>query len=446
MGSFLFGCSSGNPVATDADKTSLHAALDAYIDLRFEATPEATAELVGRIEALNLSAADVETMLRAGRASYEPPADKLGDYSFDPIDCYHVDYSTKYFIYVPADYDASKAYPLVFVGHGGDSAMSVDYATSTARSYIRTYAPVFGAMSGFILVAPASTVGWGEIGNSLMFSTISQIERQYHVDPERIYVMGQSMGGHLSYRSGLRFPDHFAAVSPQSGGYDYVEMDTVQNLYTIPGYATYGTAASGELYGLDVVNQTLDAWLSAHHYPWIFAEKDGGHTIYTDELPKIVDFFNGHARDLYRRTTYLRDKGSMKFDKTEQNDGWPTVYQINTARPLRWNMRNFVEVTPRPDFDGNLTVYAAVGDGNRIDLTSENVRHLRVYLHPKMGIDLSQPVEIYANGELRFSGRVEVDMRLLLETVKEFDDRGRIYYAAVDVDVATDQAVPDPVY
>ena len=53
------------------------------------------------------------------------------------------------------------------------------------------------------------------------------------VDPDRVYVTGQSMGGHMSWRCGIAFPDRFAAIGPQSGGYDYVANQQVFRLFKI---------------------------------------------------------------------------------------------------------------------------------------------------------------------------------------------------------------------
>ena len=36
--------------------------------------------------------------------------------------------------------------------------------------------------------------------------------------------------------------------------------------------------------------------------------------------------------------------------------------------------------------------------------------------------------------------------QVLLEQVREVEDRGRIYHAAVELDIATDQPVPDPTF
>lgn len=59
-------------------------------------------------------------------------------------------------------------------------------------------------------------------------------------------------------------------------------------------------------------------------------------------------------------------------------------------------------------------------------------------------VDFSRPVEIIANGNTVFKEIVEPDMKTMLELVREFDDRGRIFYAAVDVEIADDAEVPEP--
>jgi hypothetical protein len=94
------------------------------------------------------------------------------------------------------------------------------------------------------------------------------------------------------------------------------------------------------------------------------------------------------------------------------------------------------EKTPQRVWAENL------GD-NRIRITSEFTRRLRVYLHPKM-VDFARPVKIVANGKTVFRGKVRPSLRTMLELVREFDDRGRIFHAAVEVEIPTDLPVPEP--
>lgn len=454
----------GPPRPSEAELAAVHQALDAFIDLRTDAPAGATAALVAQIAAAHMTIDDVEALLREGRASYPavPPqrpglfgtyvddAGKPDGFDYVPafesgdVDCWAYDYATRYYVYVPTGYTPERAWPLVYVGHGGNSSMSAERARIIAQMYLEYYFEPFGEDLGAIVVAPATERGWGGVGYDITFSTIAKVSRDYHVDPERLYVTGHSMGGHMSWRTAMAFGDHFGAASPQSGGYDtWATTNALANVYTIPGYTTYGAE---EPYGLNATNDVLAAWLHDHNFPWVTVEKDpGGHEVFVEELPLIADFFAANPRDLYRKTVFFRGGGPMKLGD-ETNTAWaePTEV-IDPNRPIRWNQRNWIEVTPRPDITDPLAWFAENKGDNRIEITSQNVRRMRVLLHPRM-VDLGRPVTIVVNGRARFEGRVEEDMAFMLDTVRELDDRGRIFHGYVDLEIDDDVTVADPVY
>ena len=190
----------GAVVHTEADTAAMRVAIDAYIDQRFEAPPEATDQLLALLDKGHFTLNETEAILRGARSAYPAPAMKLGQIGTFDVTCYHVDYSSIAYFKVPLTYDPAKPTPLIIVGHGGDSSMSKDFARSTALDYIKAYNQLGKTMNA-ILIAPATERGWSPIGDSLILSSISRIQRDYNVDPERIYVTGQSMGGHLSWRT-----------------------------------------------------------------------------------------------------------------------------------------------------------------------------------------------------------------------------------------------------
>jgi hypothetical protein len=59
-------------------------------------------------------------------------------------------------------------------------------------------------------------------------------------------------------------------------------------------------------------------------------------------------------------------------------------------------------------------------------------------------VDFGKDVTIVANGKVVFAGRVTADLATMLQLVREFDDRGRVFHAAVDVAIDGDQTVPEP--
>lgn len=418
------------------------AAIDAYVDARFDGPAGATAKLLDDLAKAGIrDVAAIEALLRAPRHAYPDVSDCLGKATEHPITCYHVDYASNYLLYVPATYRSDHPAPLVVVGHGGNSSMSPERARSVAASYLQAYAGTFAKDLGALVVAPESGRGWGHIGNSLILSTISDLQRRFCIDPDRVYVTGQSMGGHMSFRAALSLGDRFAAVSPQSGGYDYVKTGAIANLLAVPGYVTWGAT---EPYGIDRDNRTNAAWSEAHGLDWVWVEKDGGHEIYADELPKIAKFFAAHPRDPYHPLVHFSQGGDMKFTRTWEIEGWPQHTVYSDTHPLRWNQSHWIEVAPRPDEKEPLRVLAKNLGANHIDVTCDKVRELTVRLHPRM-VDFAQPVRITVNGETAFDAKVAPDAAAMLELVREFDDRGRIYPAQVHLHVTTDRAVEVPV-
>ncbi len=47
---------------------------------------------------------------------------------------------------------------------------------------------------------------------------LAEVRRDYKIDPNRIYLMGHSMGGYGTWSIAMAHPDVFAAIGPISGG------------------------------------------------------------------------------------------------------------------------------------------------------------------------------------------------------------------------------------
>lgn len=413
-----------------------HAALDAWLDARWEDAP-----LPDALEGLDC--AELEALLRAGRASYPEPGVEPGEVALREIACEHVDYETEYLIYVSTKRDPGAPTSLLLIGHGGNSNMPRDYAHRTAQGGLGVWIEQV-ERRGWIAVAPLTRRGWGPIGNSILLSILSELQREYPIDPDRVYVTGHSMGGHLSWRSGISMPDRWAAISPMSGGYDFVESGQVKPLFNVPGYATWGAR---EPYDINPFNRSIRDWMDEHEYDWVNVEKPGGHEIFLDELPLVGAFFDERSRDLYRDAVFARGGGTLRFEATWGIEGWDQEHTWNAERPIPHSTFHWIRLVPREgDEEERKTqqeVWAVNAGDNVLELTTSGVRELRVLLHPEM-VDFDEPVEIRVNGRRAFRERVDPDPELLLELVREFDDRGRVFHAAVDLRVRDDGDVPDP--
>ncbi|MDX6665390.1 MAG: hypothetical protein QOG68_1596, partial [Solirubrobacteraceae bacterium] len=122
----------------------------------------------------------------------------------------------------------------------------------------------------------------------------ADVERHYHVDRDRIYLMGHSMGGYGTNRIGMHFPDLFAAIAPAQGT-DSAELHA--NLRNLPWYETSsledldagGQQAKGlyDSLSADGYDATLLTYsLKIHEYSSIY-----------EGLPALFRFFGEHRRD-----------------------------------------------------------------------------------------------------------------------------------------------------
>ena len=416
--------------STENEHHELSAEIDKYIDARFDGSSKDTGKLIEKLRVAGITQlAQMEQLLRKRRANYPDSLDLIGKITQHEIDCMHVDYSSSFFLFVPADTDFKKPVALIVVGHGGNSSMSKQRASQTAKSYIQIYSKGITKDFNAVIIAPSSERGWGQIGNSLILSSISKIKRMLPIDADRIYITGQSMGGHLAYRSALTLPDRWGAVSPHSGGYNFVEKKSIENLINVPGFSIWGVR---EPFGINKDNRINQKWAEENQLNWQFVEKNGGHTIYQDELPNVAKFFKANPRNLYRDDVYIRAGGHMKFVQTWKIKTWPEHTVYHETKPLRWNMRHWLQIVPRPDLKEPLIAHAKKTGNNQFEISTSNVKDLSLFLHPNM-VDFKKPVIVRAGGKQVFNEKVESDPKLMFELVREFDDRGRIFWAKIDL-------------
>ena len=121
-----------------------------------------------------------------------------------------------YRVYVPANYDPAKSYPLVVALHGmgGDEG---SFFTAYSNGIIKREAEA----RGYIIVCPKGRAPASMYLGSAerdVIDVIGEMKRDFTIDPDRIYLMGHSMGGYGTWSVAANHPDLFAALAPISGG------------------------------------------------------------------------------------------------------------------------------------------------------------------------------------------------------------------------------------
>ncbi|MFO7975610.1 MAG: dienelactone hydrolase family protein [Candidatus Hydrogenedentota bacterium] len=122
-----------------------------------------------------------------------------------------------YAVYVPRNYDPSKAWPLIVFLHGAgergdDGLLQTEVGLPSA---IRRNAKRFPA----IVVMPQCPKGvWWDKAIEDVERAYALTREEYNIDPDRIYLTGLSMGGYATWQYGAQHIDRWAALMPICGG------------------------------------------------------------------------------------------------------------------------------------------------------------------------------------------------------------------------------------
>jgi len=279
----------------------------------------------------------------------------------------HDGLTREYSIYIPASYDGTTNFPLLFNFHGGDDVINNWQTTADMRPIADT--------ANFILVYPQARPDPSD-GNSLNWlpktpgtfddvpfisKLIDTIASNYQIDQNRIYACGYSLGGDMSFELGCKLSNRIAAIAPvartmQANPNSFCSPVHPTGVLTIlgtddfispydgyPGY--YLSAAATHSYWATHNNCNASATMSTvgtsiERYTWSTASGCD----YVEEL-KVIG--GGHD--------WPGSFGNMTIDASEEIWQFVSQYDINglisceTASSIESNSkRNKYEVYPNP--------------------------------------------------------------------------------------------------
>ncbi|HJQ37572.1 MAG TPA: prolyl oligopeptidase family serine peptidase [Thermoanaerobaculia bacterium] len=143
---------------------------------------------------------------------------------------------------VPRNYDAKKRYPLLVYLHGGggigtDNARQLRGGNGQVLDLFVRQAKAFPS---FILVPQSSGEGWADRAQLAKIpNVIAAAQKEYRIDPRRIYLGGQSLGGFATYVLVAARPDLFAAAFVLSGSGDPASASKIAR---VPFWILHGSA------------------------------------------------------------------------------------------------------------------------------------------------------------------------------------------------------------
>ncbi|MBN1475651.1 prolyl oligopeptidase family serine peptidase [Candidatus Sumerlaeota bacterium] len=173
-----------------------------------------------------------------------------------------------YGLYIPESHDPDgEPLPLVILLHG---------LGATWETYWN-YLPVeeWAEEESFVVATPHGRGDWYYVGpgETDVLEVIEEVQRLCHVDPDRIYLIGHSMGGWGVWQLGVSHPDLFAAIIPTAS---WAPLDLLPNLRHTPlvflhgrddtvVQVEYAREIDAELSRLGIEHSYLEAPAWGHH-------------------------------------------------------------------------------------------------------------------------------------------------------------------------------------
>ena len=154
----------------------------------------------------------------------------------------------KYVLFVPHDYKKGTPTPTILFLHGAGETKPKEGAKPKGTPKMPVEVGLGPAIKErektfpFLTIIPqAPRFGWGagSDGAKMALGILEQVEKEYSVDPKRLYLTGLSMGGMGTWSLAMAMPDKWAAIVPICGRGDTKSADKIKDL---PTWAFHGDA------------------------------------------------------------------------------------------------------------------------------------------------------------------------------------------------------------
>jgi predicted esterase len=359
---------------------------------------------------------------------------------------------------VPESYRPDTPTGLIVFMHGGGKTTSLraprvyldfaDEETPPTKSLLGDLFAATGmiAVGASALEANTSRRWCVQEADEYLADVIAECKSRFNIDPDRVFLMGHSMGGFGAYHHIQRKPDRFAAVVASSGSWSLAYWPVIQGtpLCIVHGVHDARDGVRWHFTDIEYARWT-DKILTQQKLDHVYLEHDGKHAVgFARE--KIAEFFKSAGqlrRDPYFPHVALASPVGFKqsFCYPVQHNRWLTLDkavdgQLNYDALLVHGANDFStwRLEHRVVQQKGAAIEAVNRGDNTIVVTTRNVARFTVWLHPRM-VDLAKPVVILVNGRRQFSGRVRPSLATALESYLRRDDWGLIYPIKVELTV-----------
>jgi poly(3-hydroxybutyrate) depolymerase/DNA-binding beta-propeller fold protein YncE len=211
----------------------------------------------------------------------------------------------EYALFVPSGYDKAKKSPLVIALHG---------LGGNPQQFMRTRGLTEQAEKrGYIVAAPMgfNEKGWygvrglksprmepenlGELSENDVMNVLALVKKEYSVDPDRVYLMGHSMGGGGAWHLGIKHAEEWAALAPIAPAIFGRDPKDLEKIKGTPVMLVQGDKDNlVPVAGARRWAEQMKKLGMTHEYIEVAGGTHG--SVVAENTPKIFEFFDKHKR------------------------------------------------------------------------------------------------------------------------------------------------------
>lgn len=359
---------------------------------------------------------------------------------------------------VPETYQPSRPHGLIIFMHGGGAKTERDTPRYSIRAKDKdddeensTLGHLF-ASSGLIAVGPSAP--WNQRSyyrwclreaDEYLTDVILECKSRFHIDHDRVFLLGHSMGGFGAFHHVQRQPDRFAGVIAHAGSWDLAYWPVIRGtrFWFINGVRDAEKGERWHYTDIAYAHQT-NRLLKEHGLDYTFLEHPGGHGLSSGKpwIAKALEATRDVRRDSgFLHVTLATPLGYSRYHASPvRHNRWLTLHETTPGKI------NFDELVTNDadEFDdwrlehhrtrreGSSIDARLVPSANMIDVTTQHVARFSIWLHPQM-INIGQPVRIVVNGKVRFLGQVRPSLATALDSYLRRQDWGLIYPMRIEI-------------
>ncbi len=347
---------------------------------------------------------------------------------------------------IPAGYDASRPYPLIYGLHGmgGRAENIIAYVEALLGEQVEQF--VIAAPSGYQQVLVRSTTP-----PSAEHVRVLRAVRQFaHIDCDRVYALGYSQGGHAAWTLSVTHPDQFAGIVPIAGTLLLPESDQLlptflPNLANTHVFACWGeddslsndgkTPSPGG--GIAGLNRQICKLAAENRWPITWYEcagaGHGGIVPPKEDIQRVLKLRRAHYPQHVQQTFRLVHQGQTYWLETQQWSGsWWDEQPLKLSFRAEENPNLLSDVAKARGRAVRSLLGELRGDveGQKIDVYRKKVRELTVWIGDDM-IDWSQPIEVEISGRTVYEGQITPDLGVCLRQAARTYDFDRLRWAGI---------------